>query len=135
MTPEEDEEDEFYEEYGEEMIKSFLNFGIHFKEYVCEMSPDLCKEATEYSHTFAAEYQIKVEYKNDEFYYSSLSNDEIKDNFVHGLISLYMKFTDLVKEKDSNLWEKALQYATDYGGIGRVKFFHIKEDKDGDRKD
>jgi len=130
----EEDEEEFYEEYGEEMIKSFLNFGIHFKEYVCEMNPELCKEATDYSHTFAKEYEIKVEFKKDEYYYSSLSNDESKDNFVHGLISLYMKFTDLVKEKDKELWAKALEYATDYGGIGRIKFFHVKEDKDGDKQ-
>lgn len=130
-----DDEETFFEEYGEEMIKSFLSFGIHFKEYVCEMNKQLCDDAVEYAHKFAEEYNIKVTFKDDEYYYEAIDKSNSKDDFVYGIISIYMKFTDHVKEKDADLWERAIHYSSDYGGVGRIKFFHVKDDEDGTRKD
>jgi hypothetical protein len=128
------ESDDFFEEYGEEMTKSFLNFGIHFKEYVCEMNNELCNSAMEYGHSFAKEYGIEVKKENDEFYYSAIENTEETD-FVYSIIMIYMRFADKVKEVDHDLWQKAVEYSSDYGGVGRVKFYHSDKEKEEDEKD
>jgi hypothetical protein len=38
---EDDINDDFFEEYGEEMTQAFLSFCAHFREYVLEMDEKL----------------------------------------------------------------------------------------------
>lgn len=131
----EDDSAEFFEEYGEEMTKSFLNFGIHFKEYICEMNTDLCSKSTEYAHSFADEYGVKVEFKEEEYYYSALKEEVDETDFIYSIIQIFMKFADKVKEENPELWQKAVEYSSDYGGVGRVKFYHAKDEEENNDKD
>ena len=55
---------------------------------------------------------------------------EDEENLAYGIISIQMKFQDKVKELDYNLWDRAVQYSADYGGVGRVKFYHLKDKKE-----
>ena len=60
---------------------------------------------------------------------NSSSKKKEQDNLAYGIISVQKKFQDKVKELDYNLWDRAIQYSADYGGVGRVKFFHLKNKK------
>jgi hypothetical protein len=130
----EESDEEFFEEYGEEMTKSFLNFGIHFKEYVCEMEKEICDTAMTYAHSFAEEYGIKV-IEEEEFYYSPIDPELDDTDFIYAIINIYMKFADRIKEINPELWKKAVEYSSDYGGVGRVKFYHLKDEDKQDEKD
>ena len=125
---EENIDDEFFEEYGEEMTQAFLSFCNHFKEYICEMDAELCKNSMLKAHEYAEEYKIVITEQNGEYLYKCTENDETK--FAYGIIQLHLKFTDIVKEANEDLWNKAVYYAADYGGVGRVKFFHAKDIED-----
>ena len=129
---EDDIDDDFFEEYGEEMTQAFLSFCEHFRQYVCEMDEQLCRKCIEKAHKFADEYNIQIREENGDYFYKSTLDDETK--FTYGVIQLQLKFTEFVKEENENLWEKATQYSADYGGVGRVQFFHEKDkDKENDK--
>ena len=130
---EDDIDDDFFEEYGEEMTQAFLSFCNHFREYACEMNKELCKECMLKAHEFADDYKINIREENGDYLYSSTDTDDT--HFAYGIIQLQLKFTEFVKEKDRELWEKAVQYAADYGGVGRVQFFHSKDKDNKDGKD
>lgn len=122
------DDEEFFEEYGEELTESFISFCIHFAEYVAEMDEEISEKAYEYAHSFLDEYGLKSELEDGEVFYSMKEQNE-QDNLAYAIISVQMKFQDKVKELDYSLWDRAVQYSADYGGVGRVKFFHLKNKK------
>ena len=128
VNDEDFDDEDFFEEYGEELTESFINFCIHFAEYVAEMNEEISEIAYEYAHSFLDEYGLKAELEDDEIFYSMKDQKE-ENNLAYGIISIQMKFQDKVKELDFNLWDRAIQYSADYGGVGRVKFFHLKNKK------
>lgn len=132
VNDEDFDDEEFFEEYGEELTESFINFCIHFAEYIAEMDVDISEKAYEHAHSFLDEYNIKAELENGEVFYSSKTKED-EENLAYGIISVQMKFQDKVKELDYDLWNRAVQYSADYGGVGRVKFYHVK-DKDKKEK-
>jgi hypothetical protein len=131
---EEDLDGEFFEEYGEEMTQAFLSFCAHFREYVLEMDEKLADESMDEANTFAKEYGLIVNKTDDEFYYTTENENADDSKLTYGVIQLQLKFNDIIKQKKPELWDKALHYAADYGGVGRVKFFHAKDkDKKNDK--
>lgn len=123
------DDEEFFEEYGEELTESFINFCIHFAEYVAEMNEEISEKAYEYSHSFLDEYKVVAELEDGEVYYSAKTKED-EEHLAYGIISIQMKFQDKVKELDYDLWDRAIQYSADYGGVGRVKFYHLKDKKE-----
>lgn len=128
------DDEEFFEEYGEELTEAFISFCIHFSEYVSEMDEKISEEAFNYAHTFLDDYDLSVEIEDGEIFYSPKDKKE-EDNLAYGIISIQMKFQDKVKELDEDLWDRAIQYSADYGGVGRVKFYHMKDKNKKNKED
>lgn len=127
---EENIDDDFFEEYGEEMTQAFLSFCTHFREYTIEMNETLADKCMEEANTFAKDYGIVVSKTDDEYYYTTEDPNIDDTKLTYGVIQLQLKFADIVKKYDEDLWSKAIHYAADYGGVGRVKFFHAKDLED-----
>lgn len=130
INDEDFDDDVFFEEYGQELTDSFLNFCVHFSQYVTEMNEEIGVKGYEYAHTFLDEYNLEAKQEDGEFFYSS--KDE--ENLAYGIISIQMKFQEKIKELDEKLWEKAVEYSSDYGGVGRVKFTIMKDKKEKKQK-
>jgi hypothetical protein len=131
---EDDINDDFFEEYGEEMTQAFLSFCAHFREYVLEMDEKLADECMEEANTFAKDYGLIVNKTDDEFYYTTEDETADDSKLTRGVIQLQLQFNDIIKQKNPELWDKALHYAADYGGVGRISFFHAKDkDKRNDK--
>jgi hypothetical protein len=128
-------DDDFFEEYGEEMTQAFLSFCEHFREYILEMDEKLADESMEVANTFAKDYGIVVNKTDDEYYYTPEDPKADDTKLTYGVIQLQLKFTDIIKERNKELWDKAIHYAADYGGVGRVKFFHADEKDNRDDED
>lgn len=124
------DDDSFFEEYGQELTDSFLNFCIHFSDYVTEMNEEISNKSYEHAHTFLSEYKLEAHHEDGDVFYSS----EDEENLTYGIISILLRYQEKVRELDENLWERAVEYSTDYGGVGRVKFTIIKDKKEKKEK-